>query len=100
MNILLNKFRDSTFFTIIGFISGSILVLFFNYDIFNYYLNWAGQSFPNINPVLPIYMELPIGIVVMMLCAFGSYMLVRLERKNRQEQEQKAEEKVEEKQAN
>ena len=97
MNILLNKFRDSTFFTIIGFISGSILVLFFNYDIFNYYLNWAGQTFPNISPVLPIYMELPIGIVVMMLCAFGSYMLVRLERKNRQEQQ--VQEKEEEKQA-
>ena len=97
MNILLNKFRDSTFFAIIGFISGSIIVLFFNYDIYNYYLNWAGQSFPNINPVLPIYMELPIGIVVMMLCAFGSYMLVRLERKNRQEQQ--VEEKEEEKQA-
>lgn len=93
MNILLKKYRDSTFFTIIGFISGSILVLFFNYDIFNYYLNWAGHSFPNINPVLPIYMELPIGIVVMMLCAFGSYMLVRLERKNRQEQKDKEEEK-------
>ncbi len=92
MNLLLKKFRDSTFFTIIGFISGSIIVLFFNYDIFNYYLNWAGQSFPNINPVLPIYMELPIGIVVMLLCAFGSYMLVRLERKNRQEQEENKEE--------
>lgn len=87
MTYLLAKHRDSTFFTIIGFISGSIFVLFFNYDIYNYYLNWSGVEFANINPVLPIYLEIPIGIVILALCAFGSYMLVRAERKNNQEKE-------------
>ena len=87
MSYLLAKHRDSTFFTIIGFIAGSIFVLFFNYDIYNYYLNWSGVEFANINPVLPIYLEIPIGIVVLSLCAFGSYMLVRAERKNSQEKE-------------
>ncbi len=87
MSYLLAKHRDSTFFTIIGFIAGSIFVLFFNYDIYNYYLNWSGVEFTNINPVLPIYLEIPIGIVVLSLCAFGSYMLVRAERKNTQEKE-------------
>ena len=87
MSYLLAKHRDSTFFTIIGFIAGSIFVLFFNYDIYNYYLNWSGVEFANINPVLPIYLEIPIGIVVLSLCAFGSYMLVRAERKNTQEKE-------------
>ena len=88
MTFLLAKYRDSTFFTIIGFISGSIFVLFFNYDIYNYYLNWSGREFANINPVLPIYLEIPIGLLVLLLCAFGSYMLVRLERKNNKEKEQ------------
>lgn len=87
MSYLLAKHRDSTFFTIIGFIAGSIFVLFFNYDIYNYYLNWSGIEFANINPVLPIYLEIPIGIVILSLCAFGSYMLVRVERKNAQEKE-------------
>ena len=87
MSYLLAKHRNSTFFTIIGFIAGSIFVLFFNYDIYNYYLNWSGVEFANINPVLPIYLEIPIGIVVLSLCAFGSYMLVRAERKNTQEKE-------------
>lgn len=84
MTILLTKFHDNTFFVIIGFVLGSILVLFFNYDIFNYYLNWAGYTFENINPVLPIYIEIPIGIVVLLACAAGSYLLVRLERKRRE----------------
>ena len=84
MTFLLNKFRDNTFFTIIGFVAGSVLVLFFNYDIYNYYLNWSGIAFENINPVLPIYIEIPVGICVLLICAFASYMLVRLERKRQQ----------------
>lgn len=84
MTILLKKFHDSTFFTIIGFILGSIVVLFFSYEIFNYYMNWAGKEFTNINPVLPIYIEIPIGIVVLISAMVGSYLLVRLERKKRQ----------------
>ena len=89
MTILLKKFRDNTFFTIIGFIAGSILVLFFNYQIFNYYLHWAGRTtIEVINPVLPMWLEMLIGFIVLGACAFGSYMLVRLERKNRKQIEQ------------
>ena len=92
MTILLAKHHDSTFFTIIGFILGSICVLFFNYDIFNYYLNWAGVEFANINPVLPIYLETPIGIVVLGGCMVGSYFLVRAERKKNLEVEENKQE--------
>lgn len=88
MTYLLAKHRDSTFFTIIGFILGSICVLFFNYDIYNYYLNWSGVVFENINPVLPIYVEIPVGLVILSACALGSYMLVKLERKSKQEEEE------------
>ena len=86
MTLLLKKFRDNTFFTIIGFIAGSIVVLFFNYQIYSYYLHWAGQStIEVINPVLPMWLEMLIGFIVLGACAVGSYMLVRLERKNRKE---------------
>lgn len=89
MTRLLQNHRDSTFFTIIGFISGSIAVLFFNYQIFQYYKNWAGMPVTEvIHPLLPIYVEIPIGIVVLIGCAIGSYMLVRLERKNRVNKEE------------
>ena len=87
MSYLLAKFHDSTFFVIIGFIIGSIFVLFYNYDIHNYYLNWSGVAFENINPVLPIYIEIPIGILVLLACAFGSYMMVRYKRKVDQKKE-------------
>lgn len=91
MTLLLKKFKDNTFFTIIGFIAGSIVVLFFNYQIFNYYLCWAGKTIKDINPVLPMWLEMLIGFIVLGACAVGSYMLVRLERKNRKPIEQEQE---------
>ena len=96
MTLLLKKFRDNTFFTIIGFIGGSILVLFFNYQIYSYYLHWAGkQTIEVINPVLPMWLEMLIGFIVLAACAVGSYMLVRLERKNRKELETNKEQEIE-----
>ena len=83
---LLNQYTHITYFAIIGFIIGSIVVLFFNYDIFNYYKVWAGQVIENITPLTPIYVELPVGIVVLGLSAFLSYMLVKRYRKASQEQ--------------
>ena len=95
MTLLLKKFRNNTFFTIIGFVGGSILVLFFNYEIYNYYLNWAGKNIDGINPVLPMWLEMLIGFLVLAACAVGSYMLVRLERKNRKQIETTEEQEVE-----
>lgn len=79
MTILLRKWHDQTYFAIIGFILGSILVLFFNYDIFNYYKYWAGTSTPGvvINPVMPIYIEIIVGILVLGVSAYLSYRLVK-----------------------
>ena len=96
MTLLLKKFRDNTFFTIIGFIGGSILVLFFNYQIYSYYFHWAGKpTIEVINPVLPMWLEMLIGFIVLAACAVGSYMLVRLERKNRKELEANKEQEIE-----
>lgn len=81
MNILLKKWRIETFFTIIGFISGSVFVLFFNLEIFNYYRVWAGEEIANVEQIMPMWLEIIIGIIVLALCAFASYQLVRAQRK-------------------
>ena len=93
MNILLKKCRKETFFVIIGFIAGSILVLFANSNIVDYYQTWANPAYGedpkvNIHPVLPMWLEIIIGILVLALCAFLSYRLVVAQRK-RAEIEQK-----------
>jgi len=81
MSYLLAKHRITTYFGIIGFIIGSLFVLHFNYEIYNYYLNWAGQDFPNINPVLPMYLEIILGIAALILATLGSYQIVKYQRK-------------------
>lgn len=89
MNILLKKCRKETFFVIIGFIAGSILVLFANSNIVDYYQTWASPEYgnnPNVNihPVLPMWLEIIIGVLVLALCAFLSYRLVVAQRKRAQ----------------
>ena len=93
MSVLLKKWRNETFFTIIGFIGGSIVVLFANSNIVDYYRTWADPAYGNnpkvnIHPVLPMWLEIIIGILVLALCAFLSYRLVVAQRK-RAELEQK-----------
>lgn len=82
MSILLKKFHDITYFAIIGFILGSIVVLFFNFDIYSYYRVWAGATIENINPIMPIYIEIPVGLLILGGTAFLSYLLVKSNRKN------------------
>ena len=88
MRMLLDRYHDGTYVAITGFIIGSIFALYFNYEIYNYYLNWAGVSHvgAEINPIMPIYVEIPLGIVITILCAFGSYQIVRYQRKLKNEQ--------------
>lgn len=82
MSFLIKKDHDSTYFGILGFIVGSLFVLFFNYEIYNYYLNWAGVGVSaNIHPILKMPIEIVVGIVVLAAAAFGSYQLVRYQRK-------------------
>ena len=72
---LIAKYHDTTFFGIIGFIIGSIVVLFLNYEIFNYYKCWAGASLPEyviITPALPFAAEIPLGILAIVV----SYIVV------------------------
>lgn len=83
MTVLLRKSHDSTFFGIIGFILGSVVVLFLNYETFNYYKYWAGVSYSGIlNPSLSMWLEMLIAFILLALAALGSYQLVRVQRKH------------------
>jgi len=101
MNILLKKCRKETFFVIIGFIAGSILVLFANSNIVDYYQTWANPAYGedpkvNIHPVLPMWAEIIIGIAVLALCAFLSYRLVVAQRKRAEIEQRENEEQPQE----
>lgn len=78
MNYLLNKFHDVTFYGIIGFVLGSIIALFINYEIWEYYINWSN----GINGFLKKEIEIPLGIALFLICAVLSYLLVRYENKH------------------
>ena len=91
MNVLLKKFRKETFFTIIGFIAGSIFVLFFNHEIYQYYQVWANPELAEayeIQQIMPMWVEIIVGIVVLAGAGALSYSLVRSQRKHAAEQEQ------------
>ena len=95
MTVLLKKWHDSTFFGIIGFILGSVFVLFFNYESVNYYKYWLGMNLPEhavINPYLPWWLEIIIGVVIIGAAAFGSYMLVVTQRKHENSNKEKPQE--------
>ena len=77
MNFLLAKYHHATFYSIIGFVIGSTIALFFNYEIYNYYMVWASGTYVSV----PLYIEIPIGIVLLIACCIGSYILVRYKRK-------------------
>ena len=78
MNYLLDKYHDITFYGILGFVIGSIIALFINYEIWNYYQLWAsgGQGF------LKKEIEIPLGIALFIIAMVLSYLLVRYENKH------------------
>ena len=81
MNLLLSKYHDITFFAILGFVIGSTIALFANYEIYEYYQSWAsgGQGY------LIKEIEIPLGISLLVICTVLSYLLVRYENKKSQE---------------
>ena len=77
MSFLLSKYRDITFFAIIGFVVGSVIALFINFDIWKYYELWAAGA------VMPLKkeIEIPLGIALFIIFIILSYLLTRLEAK-------------------
>ena len=77
MHYLLDKYHDYTFYSIIGFVIGSVGALFYNFEINKYYFNWAS----GLSGYTPMYVEIPIGIVLLIGFTVLSYLLVRYKRK-------------------
>ena len=77
MKYLLDKHHDLTFYAILGFVIGSVGALFVNFETHNYYMTWASGSYF----YMPLYIEIPIGIVLLVGALIGSYLLVRYKRK-------------------
>jgi putative membrane protein len=77
MNYLLSKYRQMTFYAIIGFVIGSTIALFMNYEIYEYYKMWASGSYV----YMPLYIEIPVGLILLSAGFAISYLLVRYKRK-------------------
>lgn len=84
MKNLLQKFHHETYSAITGFILGSILVLFFNGTIYSYYQVWSGSSSSSLSPILPMWAEMMIGFGLLLCCIIGSFLLIRLSKKNKE----------------
>ncbi len=81
MHFLLARFHDVTFYGIIGFVVGSLIALFYNNDIYSKgYKMWADNSYKG----LPYYIEIPVGIGLLIIACVLSYLLVRYKRKQDQ----------------
>ena len=75
MGHLLKTHRVGTFYSIIGFIIGSTIVLYFNFEISTYYVEWFEGNVAS--HWLPIYIELPLGGLLILGMAFLSYFLLK-----------------------
>ena len=84
MHYLLNKYHSYTFYSIIGFVVGSVPALFFNFKIYEYYQAWSIGSYV----YMPLYVEIPIGIVLLVGFTILSYLLVRYKRKVEQNEKE------------
>lgn len=82
MHFLLSKYRVTTFYAIIGFVIGSTIALYFNYEIYEYYVAWS----TNTPMAVPMYIEIPVGVILLIIGLIGSYMLVRYKRKQPQQE--------------
>ncbi len=79
MRWLFAKFRNQTYYGIIGFIIGSTITLFFNHEIYTYYQDWAN----GIYRFMPMYLEIILGVLLLIIGVAVSYLLVRYQRKTK-----------------
>ncbi len=64
MSFLLRRYRDYTYYLIIGFVAGSIISLFYNNNIVNYYDMWSIGECGS----LSMTNEIIVGIVLLVVC--------------------------------
>ena len=70
MGKLIEKHRAITYFAIFGFIIGSIGVLFFNSDIFKYYISWSNGTQIGLKPYIEILIGLGAGILAFIISRY------------------------------
>ena len=80
MSRLLNKYHLTTMYGIIGFIIGSIIVLFYNHTIVTYYTKMFNNG-----AWMKWYIELIIGIICLIAFTICSYLLLRYSKKKQKE---------------
>jgi len=90
INYMLRKYRISTFYLIIGFVVGSIIIMFINSEILSTYNSWItstpivdeihGIKIQNVNMVI----DLSIGIPIFFVGSTLAYLLVRYQREHNQ----------------
>lgn len=73
MNKLLERHRAPTFFTVAGMSLGSVITMFYNPEITEYYSAWGTQF---------MWWELILGIALFVVGVAAAYMFVRFERKH------------------
>jgi len=79
MKYLLNKNRRLTFFGIIGFMIGSTISLYVNYDMRKYFQTWGCVKW---------YYEVIIAVVLLIVGIVLAYLLVKAQRKHNKELEE------------
>ncbi len=74
LTYLFKKYRDTTFFLIVGLSLGSIASMFFNPDVYEIYNSWANNSGN-------MALDLPLGIILLGFGLIVAYLFVKFERK-------------------
>ncbi len=94
MAYLLSRWRVAIYYLIIGFVAGSIAVLFYTNDVYQYYMMWASGGQGSV----AMLDEIRMGIVLFLSCTvIGYYIIVQYRRVNAKKAEQlEAESKVQE----
>ena len=82
MNFLLKKYHTGVFYGILGFVMGSAVALFFNFEIYQYYQTWIDGTYV----FMPMAVELPVGLVLLVGTCILSYILVKAQRKEIQKE--------------
>ena len=84
MNYLLDKHTKSTYYTIIGFVCGSLVAIFVNYNMFNYIQDVISREW---------ILDWILGPILFVVGVTLSYLMVVYARKHPQEKEEQSEEK-------
>ncbi len=93
MAILLSKWRVMVYYLIIGFCAGSIPVMFYNNNVYQYYVMWSngGQG------CISMGAEIGLGVTLFVVSAILGYMFILLYRRTKKKDEAKLEAETNEK---